>query len=85
MDILNVFIVDDGQGMLGIKELDSSTIIKDKNSSLSWGIPSRAHDISAHTNQDPLTDIARQLLDYAFLSRAEMQQFLTKDCIGGTL
>ena len=56
---------DGAQGMLRLKNLGARTLIQDKNSSLIWGMPGRAHAISAHTMQAPLSEIAKQILDYA--------------------
>jgi two-component system chemotaxis response regulator CheB len=69
---------DGAQGMLRLKTLGARTIIQDKNSSLIWGMPGKAHAISAHTMESPLTDIAKHLLSYACLSRSEMQNMLSK-------
>lgn len=76
---------DGAQGMLRLKALGARTIIQDKNSSLIWGMPGRAHAIEAHTMQSPLTDITKQLLDYACLNRAQMQKTLSSGFIGGDL
>ncbi|WP_052094096.1 protein-glutamate methylesterase/protein-glutamine glutaminase [Colwellia psychrerythraea] len=76
---------DGARAMLRLKELGARTIIQDKNSSLIWGMPGRAHAVSAHTVQYPLNKIAKQLLDYACLTRLEMQQILEKDCVGPAL
>lgn len=69
---------DGARGMLELKEAGSRTIIQDKKSSLIWGMPGRAFDLSAETVQLPLTEIAENILDYAALSRSEMKEFLEK-------
>ena len=69
------------QGMLRLKVLGARTIVQDKNSSLIWGMPGRAHAISAHTMVLPLTAIAKSLLDYAALNRTDMQRFLALDYV----
>jgi two-component system chemotaxis response regulator CheB len=76
---------DGAQGMLRLKTLGARTIVQDKNSSLIWGMPGRAHAISAHTIVLPLMDIAKGLLDYASLNRAGMQQVLAQDYVEGAL
>lgn len=76
---------DGARAMLRLKKLGSRTIIQDKNSSLIWGMPGRAHAISAHTIECPLSSIAKQLLSYACLTTAEMQDVLAKDCVGELL
>jgi len=76
---------DGAKGMLRLKELGARTIIQDKNTSLIWGMPGRAHAIGAHTMESPLLDIAKHLLDYATLNRTAMQDVLSRDCIGGSL
>jgi len=72
---------DGAQGMLRLKELGARTIVQDKNSSLIWGMPGRAHAISAHTMEAPLNKIAQHLLEYSTLTRSQMQDTLLK---GGT-
>jgi two-component system chemotaxis response regulator CheB len=76
---------DGAQGMLRLKNLGARTLIQDKNSSLIWGMPGRAHALSAHTMEAPLTDIAKHILDYASLNRAQMQGVLEKGSIGEPL
>lgn len=76
---------DGAQGMLRLKELGARTIIQDKNSSLIWGMPGRAHAIEAHTMQSPLRSITKCLLDYACLNRADMQRVLAQDSVGGSI
>jgi len=76
---------DGAQGMLRLKELGARTIVQDKNSSLIWGMPGRAHAISAHTMEAPLSAIAKHLLDYSALNRTEMQGVLVNSCIEGSL
>nr|WP_157465839.1 chemotaxis response regulator protein-glutamate methylesterase [Colwellia sp. TT2012] len=76
---------DGAKGMLRLKELGARTIIQDKNSSLIWGMPGRAHAISAQTMQAPLLEVTKHLLDYAGLTRVEMQDVLAKNCVGAVL
>ncbi|OUR79978.1 chemotaxis response regulator protein-glutamate methylesterase [Colwellia psychrerythraea] len=76
---------DGAQGMLRLKTLGARTLIQDKNSSLIWGMPGRAHAISAHTMESPLTEIAKHILDYASLSRVNMQDVLATNCVESTL
>ena len=76
---------DGAHGMLRLKELGSRTIIQDKNSSLIWGMPGRAHAISAYTMQSPLLEISKHLLRYASLSRTEMQDVLAKNTVRDVL
>ena len=64
---------DGAQGMQRLKEQGALTIIQDKSSSLIWGMPGRAHAISAHTMQLPLNDIGKQMLDHAALDREGMK------------
>ncbi|PKG81809.1 chemotaxis response regulator protein-glutamate methylesterase [Colwellia sp. 75C3] len=76
---------DGAQGMLRLKNLGARTVIQDKNSSLIWGMPGRAHAIAAHTMEAPLTDIAKHILDYASLNRIQMQDVLAKSSVGKAL
>ena len=76
---------DGAQGMLRLKELGARTIIQDKNSSLIWGMPGKAHAVSAHTMESPLRDIAEHILSYAALNRTEMQNLLAANCVGDVL
>jgi two-component system chemotaxis response regulator CheB len=76
---------DGAQGMLRLKTLGARTLIQDKNSSLIWGMPGKAHAISAHTIELPLIKIAKNILDYASLNRAEMKDVLAKSCTGGPI
>ncbi len=73
---------DGAQGMLRLKKLGARTLIQDKNSSLIWGMPGRAHALDAHTIALPLTKIAKSILDYAALNRIEMQDVLAKSHVG---
>ncbi len=75
---------DGAQGMLRLKELGARTIVQDKNSSLIWGMPGRAHAIDAHTMESPLLNIAKYLLAYATLNKAQMQDSLIQESAGGT-
>jgi len=76
---------DGAHGMLRLKELGARTIIQDKSSSLIWGMPGRAHAISAHTAQIPLMSISKAILQYASLKRIEMQDVLEQSDIEGAL
>ncbi len=69
---------DGAQGMLRLKELGARTIVQDKSSSLIWGMPGSAHAIDAHTMEAPLLSISKYLLEYASLSRSEMQDSLIR-------
>lgn len=69
---------DGAKGMLRLKELGALTIIQDKSSSLIWGMPGRAHALSAHTMQAPLQEISQHMLDYAALDRDAMKRALAK-------
>ncbi len=60
---------DGAQGMLRLKEQGALTMIQDKSSSLIWGMPGRAHAISAQTMQVPLNKISKRLLKHAALDR----------------
>lgn len=72
---------DGAQGMLRLKALGARTLIQDKNSSLIWGMPGKAHAISAHTMESPLSDITKHILKYASLNRIQMQGVLAKNCV----
>ena len=74
---------DGAQAMLRLKNLGARTIIQDKSSSLIWGMPGRAHALSAHTMEAPLTEIAKYLLDYASLNRTDMKDVLSKSSVRG--
>ena len=67
---------DGAHGMLRLKGLGARTIVQDKNSSMIWGMPGRAYGLSAHTIDLPLTDIAKNILDYAALSKEGMRKAL---------
>lgn len=67
---------DGAQGMLRLKKQGARTLIQDKNSSLIWGMPGKAHAINAHTQDLPLNKIAKSLLDYAALNRDGMKEAL---------
>ena len=73
---------DGARGMCRLKALGARTLIQDKNSSLIWGMPGRAHALCAHTMESPLTKIAKHILDYAVLSRTEMREVLAKSHVG---
>jgi two-component system chemotaxis response regulator CheB len=70
---------DGAQGMLRLKQHGARTIIQDKASSLIWGMPGKAFDISAHTQQLPLMEVAQNLLTYAELDKASMTKKLLSD------
>jgi len=69
---------DGAQSMLRLKEHGANTIIQDKYSSLIWGMPGRAFDLKAHTVEAPLDMIPNILLNYAQLSKDEMQEKLNE-------
>jgi len=68
---------DGAKGMLRLKEQGALTLIQDKSSSLIWGMPGRAHAISAHTMQLPLNKIGKNMLDYAALDRDGMKNAIS--------
>lgn len=76
---------DGAHGMLRLKQLGSRTIIQDKSSSLIWGMPGRAHSLGAHTSDSSLNSIAKKLLDYAALTRSDMQKVLEKSSSKGAV
>jgi len=76
---------DGAHGMLRLKALGAKTIIQDKNSSLIWGMPGKAHALLAHTIALPLSEIANQILDYAVLNRMDMQKALAQPIVEETL
>jgi two-component system chemotaxis response regulator CheB len=61
---------DGAQGMLRLKQQGARTIIQDKATSLIWGMPGKAFDISAQTQQIPLMEIAKELLSFAALNKS---------------
>lgn len=67
---------DGAEGMLTLKNAGARTIIQDKATSLIWGMPGSAFELDAHTSQAPLTKIAKEILQYAKLSRDEMKEAL---------
>ncbi len=67
---------DGAQGMLRLKKQGAKTIVQDKNTSLIWGMPGKAHAIDAHCLELPLNDIGKSILDYASLNRDEMREAL---------
>jgi len=73
---------DGARGMCRLKALGARTLIQDKNSSLIWGMPGRAHALCAHTIEAPLTKIANHILNYAALSRTEMHDVLARSDVG---
>jgi two-component system chemotaxis response regulator CheB len=76
---------DGAQGMLRLKTRGARTLIQDKNSSLIWGMPGKAHAISAHTMESPLVDITKHILNYASLNRTQMKDVLAKSFVMGPL
>lgn len=76
---------DGAHGMLNLKKLGARTIIQDKNSSLIWGMPGRAHAISAHTTASPLKLIASKMLEYAALNKEEMRKKLKEESEGSSV
>jgi len=68
---------DGAQGMLRLKTQGAMTFIQDKSSSLIWGMPGRAHAISAHTTQLPLNKISQRILDYAALDRDGIREVIS--------
>lgn len=71
---------DGAHGMLRLKKLGARTIVQDKNSSLIWGMPGRAYALDAHTKDFPLNDIAKEILEYASLSKTSMRDALKHEC-----
>jgi len=67
---------DGADGLLRLKSRGARTIIQDKNTSLIWGMPGRAHEIDAHTVALPLNKISKEILNYASLSREQMKEVL---------
>ncbi|MFD2166507.1 chemotaxis response regulator protein-glutamate methylesterase [Thalassotalea euphylliae] len=67
---------DGALGMLELKNNGARTIIQDKTTSLVWGMPGRAHQLGAYTDEMPLMDISSQLLEFATLAKAEMKEAL---------
>ncbi|MBL4940272.1 MAG: chemotaxis response regulator protein-glutamate methylesterase [Colwellia sp.] len=67
---------DGAAAMLRLKQKGARTIVQDKNTSLIWGMPGKAHAIDAHCLALPLTDISKSILDYAVLNREGMKEVL---------
>lgn len=67
---------DGAYGMLRLKELGAKTIVQDKQTSLIWGMPGRAHSLAAHCDSLPLGEVSKKLLAHAKLNRAEMRKLL---------
>ena len=67
---------DGAKGMLRLKQHGAKTLVQDKNSSLIWGMPGKAHALGAHCLALPLSDIGKSILDYAQLNRDEMKEDL---------
>jgi len=74
---------DGAQGMLRLKEQGALTMIQDKSSSLIWGMPGRAHAISAHTMQAPLNKIGQYLLKHAALDRDAIKEIISTCVVEG--
>jgi len=65
---------DGAKGMLRLKQHGAKTIVQDKNTSLIWGMPGKAHAIDAHCIALPLTEISQSILDYAALNKNDMKE-----------
>lgn len=65
---------DGAQGLLNLKEHGAMTVIQNKESSLIWGMPGAAFELSAHIKQTDLFKIAPELLTYASLDKNEMRE-----------
>jgi len=68
---------DGAQGLLRLKEHGALTLIQDKNSSLIWGMPGRAHALGAHTQELPLNKISKRILEHASLDRDGMKSVVS--------
>jgi two-component system chemotaxis response regulator CheB len=73
---------DGAQGMLRLKEQGALTMIQDRSSSLIWGMPGRAHAISAHIMQVPLNKISQNLLKHATLDRDGIKEVISTCVVG---
>ncbi|MGB0936016.1 MAG: protein-glutamate methylesterase/protein-glutamine glutaminase [Colwellia sp.] len=67
---------DGADGLLRLKAKGARTVIQDKNTSLIWGMPGRAHEINAQTISLPLNKISKEILHYASLNRTQMKEVL---------
>lgn len=65
---------DGAQGMLNLKEHGAHTVIQDKASSLIWGMPGKAYALNAHCEQVSLGNVARNILNFAALNKAEAKK-----------
>jgi len=65
---------DGAKGMLNLKQNGAFTIIQDQASSLIWGMPGKAHALSADTIQSDLSKIAFNFLHYASLDLKGMEE-----------
>lgn len=64
--------------MKDFKAAGGRTIVQDEQSSLIWGMPGSAYRINAHTDEVALSNIAKTLLDYASLTKSEMEAALNE-------
>jgi len=64
---------DGAKGMLRLKQQGARTIVQDKNTSLIWGMPGKAHALDAHCSALPLNEIGQSILAHAALNRDEMR------------
>ena len=67
---------DGAEGMLRLKQNGARTVIQDKKTSLIWGMPGSAHEISAHTAALPLNKIGKEILHFASLNRDQVKEVL---------
>lgn len=65
---------DGAKGMLKLKQHGARTIIQDKQTSLIWGMPGQAFQLNAHTDEMPLQDIAKTILNHAGLDKRHMRK-----------
>jgi two-component system chemotaxis response regulator CheB len=56
---------DGAEAMLRLKQAGVHTLIQNKKSSLIWGMPGRAYELSAHCQECDLNEMARTLLNNA--------------------
>ena len=68
---------DGAQGLMRLKEHGALTLIQDKNSSLIWGMPGRAHALCAHVLEMPLNKISQRMLEHASLDRDAMKSVVS--------
>jgi len=64
---------DGAKGLLRLKNNGAMTVIQNKETSLIWGMPGRAHQLNAHVKQVALHDLASELLEHAALDRKKMK------------